>query len=119
MPTTPQVQFVKAMDRINKKGLTTYKFGKYEIVSHPTDGDRVVQLYHYGTLILTLFLDRGEAQVSIFSRSDADAINSVLRIHGYASAASYGPVKGADARDVPGLKVEEVPTHLHNPYGLL
>lgn len=115
MPTTPQVQFVKAMKRIEEKGLEQVKFGNYEIESR----EGIVKLYHYGTLILTLNQEAGEAQVSIFSRSDADAINSVLRIHGYASAAGYGRVKGADAQDVPGLKVEEVPAHLGNPYGLL
>lgn len=119
MSRIPQAQFVKAMEKIRERGLTKHKFGNYEIVDAGVTYDRTLLLYHYDTRILTFHIDRKEAEVSIFSRSDADAINSVLHIHGYSSAAGFGPSKGPSVRDVGDLKVELVPTRLANPYGLL
>lgn len=72
--------YARASDNTPEK----VRMGNYSAeLDYPT-----FRLWHYGTLILTLDIERGIEFLGGFSASDRDAINSILTLAGMTSRVS-------------------------------
>ena len=84
MPSIPLKNMTTIYSRASENAPDKVRMGNY---SAKLDYPRF-QLWHYGTLILTLDIERGIEFLGGFSASDRDAINSILMLAGMRSRVS-------------------------------
>lgn len=76
MATIPLKNMTTIYNRANQNTPERVRMGNYSAeLDYPT-----FRLWHYGTLILTLDVERGIEFLGGFSASDRDAINSILTL---------------------------------------
>lgn len=84
MASIPLKNMTTIYNRANQNAPDRVRMGNYSAeLDYPT-----FQLWHYGTLILTLDIERGIEFLGGFSASDRDAINSILVLAGMTSRVS-------------------------------
>ena len=84
MPSIPLKNMTTIYNRANQNAPDKVRMGNYSAeLDYPT-----FRLWHYGTLILTLDIERGIEFLGGFSASDRDAINSILVLAGMTSRVS-------------------------------
>lgn len=78
MASIPLKNMTTIYNRANQNAPEKIRMGNYSAeLDYPT-----FRLWHYGTLILTLDIERGIEFLGGFSASDRDAINSILTLAG-------------------------------------
>lgn len=78
MPSIPLKNMTTIYERASDNTPEKVRMGNYSAqLDYPK-----FQLWHYGTLILTLDIKRGIEFLGGFSASDRDAINSILALTG-------------------------------------
>ena len=84
MPSIPLKNMTTIYERASENTPDKVRMGNYSAeLDYPT-----FRLWHYGTLILTLDIERGIEFLGGFSASDRDAINSILVLAGMKSRVS-------------------------------
>ena len=84
MASIPLKNMTTIYNRANQNAPEKVRMGNYSAeLDYPT-----FRLWHYGTLILKLDIERGIEFLGGFSASDRDAINSILTLAGMTSRVS-------------------------------
>ena len=84
MASIPLKNMTVIYERASENAPDKVRMGNYSAeLEYPT-----FRLWHYGTLILTLDIERGIEFLGGFSASDRDAINSILTLAGMTSRVS-------------------------------